>query len=120
MNVTLSNEQIEKAVQAAIFESITQDQRDLLIKGALQHLLTAPPGDGYSKRRSPIQEAFDSAVGQLARKIVAEHLENNADFKAALDGMITDTLARFMAAEKGAVVGQMADALTKVFVRDRY
>ena len=118
MNVTLSNEQIEKAVQAAIFESITQDQRDLLIKGALQHLLTEQ-SNAYSGRRSPLQEAFNSAVHTHARKAVEESLADNADFKAALDKMIAEAMAKFMAADKAVVTDTMARALADVFTRSR-
>jgi hypothetical protein len=46
----------------AVLASLDEVKRDVLSKGAIQHLVTKPNSSGYGSRASPIEEAFQSCV----------------------------------------------------------
>lgn len=60
-----------------LLESMTREDRDKLLEGALKSLLTEPASrDIYSRdKRTKFQEAFDTAVAACAMTLIKEHLQ---------------------------------------------
>src|SRR5882762_7773593 len=95
MDIKLDQEQMTTVVSAAILKSIDEDQRNVLIEGAIKHLLTAPPSNGYgSTRVSPLMDAFNSAAGRVASQLATEMISGDEVLKGRIRVLINDAFEK--------------------------
>lgn len=68
MDIKIDTAQMQELIGQAVFASLDQAKRDILIKGAIEHLVTKDQSGRYSyDRTSPIEEAFRRAVRDVAQ-----------------------------------------------------
>lgn len=111
MEIKLDSQQLQELMAQAVFASLDEVKRDVLIKGAIQHLITKPHGNGYYDRTSPIEDAFRAAVRQVAEKIANDMLNNDADLTAKIRALVNEALVRLMDTNREKTVEKIADAI---------
>lgn len=74
-NITIDTEAVRELVARGIIDAIGPEQRDLVIQQAVQALLEAPK-DTYGRVSgdTPLQQAFNNAVRQIATDVVKDYL----------------------------------------------
>lgn len=86
MEVKLDAEAAASIAAAAIFESMTQDARDQVLRQAVQYLLT-PEKDSrypYGNVSTPLQKAFNSALSTASYQVVQEEIQKSPEVKQAI------------------------------------
>jgi hypothetical protein len=82
MELKIDETVVQQAVSAALMEQLGTDGQRTLVTAALQYLITPPKSRyGAFERESPLQEAFNAAVGNVARQMVQEMVDKNEEFK---------------------------------------
>lgn len=99
MNIQIPQEVIAGAVTAAIFEKLTHEQREALLKASLAHLVEQQPTrNAYGQSTpgpSPLQEAFNREAANMLSRLARERLEADPKFKDLVDGILDECLAKF-------------------------
>lgn len=115
--ITIPTDAMQAIVQKAIMESLSEDQRAVLIETALKYLLTETR-TSYGRSPSPLESAFNMAVSEAAHTIAREIVkENEFDTKirkavrTSLEALISqDSL---MAGRVGSAIGEAVGAHLK-------
>ena len=111
---------MNQIVSKAIIESISDEQRDLIIQQAVNSLLKAPPRSGYGvEPQTPIQAAFDNAVSMAAMKIAHDFVAENEQLKdkvrallaQSAEVLLADEYSEFGQKMRKGIAAVMADAL---------
>lgn len=98
VDLGLDQERFGQLIQAAILQEIGPEQRDKIITQALEHLTRVPERSGYGyQQKSPLQEAFNSAIDRTAREVVAELVAANLAVRERITQMLGEAVARFLA-----------------------
>lgn len=76
-NISIDSEAVRGFVSQAIIQSITAEQRELVLRQAVESLLDEPK-DSYGRVRapSPLAAAFTNAVQQVSTSVVREYLDD--------------------------------------------
>jgi hypothetical protein len=119
MDIKLDPELIRDAVSSAVLQSLDENKRNSMIEAALKHLLT-PSGDAYRKGESPLQTAFNNALSVVARDIAQKTLEDNAEVKEKIMGLLNEAFTRVMDANREQTILKLAEAITKGLTVDQY
>ena len=119
MNINIPAETWGAMVGAAVMQSVTPENRDVLIQEAIRHLLTKDTSS-FGGGRSPLQKAFDEAVYQEAKTQVAAFV--GSQLTEAVESVVRESLVKaFDGERKTKLVENIADAIVKAFrVEDRY
>lgn len=114
MEIKLDAEAASSIAAAAIFDSLSQDARDSVIKQAVQHLLT-PTKDSrpgyYGSGKTPLQTAFDQALTNAAYKAVEEKVKNDPEIHAHIQELLGPLLNKTLEAEAEHFDTSLADKL---------
>jgi len=95
MELKIAPEAMETMVTKAMFDGMTQEHRDELVSSAIKQLLEKPvKKSAWEAGKSPLQEAFDNAVGIVARKISYERLQNDPEFIAKVEQLFADIVKK--------------------------
>lgn len=91
-SLKLEGPAVNAVISAAILQLVEKDGKDALIQSAINFLLT-PRGDAvYGRtRKTPLEDAFNSAIDRIASNVVAEILktpEMQAKIKPALTAAV--------------------------------
>jgi len=119
--INLEQMGLHSVISAAILAALDQQSRELLIKGALEHLLT--PGAGYSgKQASPLEDAFKHALNRLAFQLAEETLANDAAVKDKIQGLLSEAMETVFVTNREKTVTKIAESITEAMNchRDRY
>lgn len=97
-------------VVTAMMQALDQNKRDELIMKALEALV-APQRNSYMHRDdpSPLEEAFKSAVRDLAHSIVKE-MVNTDEIRTKIRALISSAVEK-MTADSDRLSGKMAEAI---------
>lgn len=117
MEVKVDGEQLGTLIGAAVLSQITGENRDKILKEAIQDLLVTRSGGLYSQPSSKMQQAFNNAVENYARHFVEQHLQSDNELSKSLQSVITDAVVRvFMDSEsREKLVNKIANAITESF-----
>lgn len=113
MEITFDAEAAATIASAAIFDHMTQETRDHVIKQAVQALLT-PETDarGYSQnKKTPLQIAFEQAIRDAAFKAVREKIQNDPKLEAAILELLGPLLKAGIEGEAKEYGSSLANAL---------
>lgn len=107
-----SNDPLNALVLTAMMQALDQNKRDELIRKALSALITPAGAAGYGQPRptSPLEDAFNMAVRDVARGIVTE-MVNTEEIRVQIRTLCTKAVEKAMA-EPDAIVDKMVSALT--------
>lgn len=112
MEIKLDAETVAGIASAAIFDSMSQEARDSVMKQALQFLLTPEKNrNGYGVGETPLQTAFNSAIQQAAFKVVKEKIENDLEVQNHIRHILGPLLISALDAEAEEYNSSLADAL---------
>jgi len=117
----MNEEQMTALVSKAIFDGLTQEAKDQMLQKALRHLMTKEEKSyGYGPKRTPLEEAFQSAAFTVTRQIAEDRLSNDPEFKANIESMFAD-LGKMLFGEKmrAKLIETMADAVLSGLRVDR-
>ncbi len=114
MDIKLDEQMMRGLVSEALLKAMDEKQRELLIAGAIKHLLTPEKGlYSSSPPQSPMEVAFRQSVSNVAQRIVSERLENDAEFKDKINGLLNEALVMVMETGRDQTVKNIADAIAK-------
>lgn len=116
MEIKLDKDAVAEVVKSAILDRLGTEGQEKLIQAALEYLLTAPPRDQYewSQTPSPLQIAFNEAVAQAARKIVADEIATQPEFVERVKLKVGEAMALMDEANYSSYVAEaLAEALRK-------
>lgn len=109
MDIKIDTPQMRELLAQAVFASLDEVKRDVLIKSAIQHLVTQS-ADRYN-RTSPIEEAFQWAVRDVATKIANDMLTNDPTVSEKIRGLVNEALVRLTETNREKTVEKLADAI---------
>lgn len=119
MDLRVDDDAMKSLVAKSIVDSLTPEMREKLIKDAITNTLQAG-SDGYSKK-SPLQQAFNVAVEQEARKYAAHVIAEDAEFQGQIKSLFSDVAGKLFAVEtRENLVNNIADTITRALTKDRY
>lgn len=107
----------------AILQSLSEDTKETMIRGALEYLLEKPPSTGYGARQaSPLQEAFNNAIHRITNEMVYELVKEHPRSQEVRDQIdkLFDTWPDMTSFE---MQGKLASAVierAEEIKRDRY
>lgn len=125
MNINLDPGSMQALVSKAIIDALTPEKREELLTNAIKgHLLAPqdnPRGFGSRSGRSPLQEAFDQAVWQVARDYANKHLAEDAAFRTQVEALFRDVAAKLFAEEsRETLVSTIASTIREAMTKERY
>lgn len=122
IKLDLSDISMDKLVTEAILNKLTEEDKNILIKGALKYLITKPESTGYGgrKRDSPLELAFNRAVSDIAYKVAEEHLAEGTDARQQLRDVITKGYEKWLEQDKIELCQRIANQITKGLAGDNY
>lgn len=119
MDLRVDDDAMKALVAKSIVDGLTPEMREKLIKDAITNLLTKG-SDGYSKK-APIEQAFNNAVEQEARRYAGEVLTSDPKFQQQLQSLFADVAAKLFATEtRDDLVAGIAQTITRALTKDRY
>lgn len=113
MDVKLDGENMTVIVTKAIFDSITAEARDKLVQDSLKAMFEKSK-DGYNgyNSQTKLQQAFEAAAYNVAHRIIQENLAKDEAFKAGVEAMLNDVVAKLFDSEaRGPIVDKMASGI---------
>lgn len=113
MEIKLDAEAVAGIASAAIFDSMSEEARDSVIQQAIQYLLT-PDQDRASRMRpatTPLQDAFNDAIRQVAYKVVKEKIENDPEIQEAILTLLGPLLTAALTGEASEYGTSLSDKL---------
>jgi len=121
VDIKLDTPQLRELLAQAVMASLDEVKRDMLIKGAIEFLVTKDTSGGYSyNRRSPIEDAFNYAVRDVAQKTANDMLTNDSGLQGKLRALVNEALVRLMETNREKTVEKIADAIAAgMAYRDR-
>lgn len=103
----------QNLVQKAIFDNISQQQRDALVTMAIQNLFKEGTNSAYGRNRSELEVIFEHSAKDVAREVLHEEFKRE-DIKEKFRVVIHDVL--FKALEKDDGYDGLVEQLAKNFV----
>lgn len=113
MEIKLDAETAASIASAAIFDSMSQDARDTVLKQAVQALLTPDKGSYSSPGKTPLQKAFEQAIEAAAFKAVREKIETDLEVQEAITKLLGPLLVSAMNAESENYNSSISEAIGK-------
>lgn len=118
MELKLDSEAAASIASAAIFQSLSEDQRDNVIQQAIQYLLTPQPqnpGTTYGARvsKTPLQLAFEQALTVAAYKAVADAVQNDPGVKENIDRLMSPIINQALEVEAMSYDFTLSDKIGK-------
>jgi hypothetical protein len=112
VEIKLDNDLLKSVVSEAIVKSLDEEKRNALIQGAIQALLTPQQTSGYyGRKETPVEQAFNEAVRNVAHKVAEEMLAGDERVRARLKELMNAALVKVMDDNREATVTKIADAL---------
>lgn len=100
MDINISADQMRDIVSKAIFDSVTPEERERILKAAIVQLLTPEkPQYGRGDAVSPLEVAMKSAAHTVATQIANQRLAEDAEFKANIESLFQDVARKLFATD---------------------
>lgn len=109
MDIKLDTPQLRELLAQAVMASLDEVKRDMLIKGAIEFLVSKDTT--VYNRRSPIEDAFNYAVRDVAQKTANDMLTNDSGLQEKLRTLVNEALVRLMETNREKTVEKIADAI---------
>lgn len=119
--ITLDGLDFKEVFSAAIIQHMQGDSKDKLIQQAIA-MLIEPRESGISwssnKKSSILEDAFKGALHNSASRIVSDHLDNDPEYRKAIESICVDSIKKLIDGEKESIVEKVVwvlrDALSKI------
>ncbi len=116
MEIKLDAEAAASIASAAIFNSLSEDYRNEVIKQAVQHLIapSAPSsGSSYRPGPSPIQQAFERALTTAAYTAVEEKVKTDPTIQAEIEKLLGPLINGVLEEESARYNNELSDRIGK-------
>lgn len=119
--INLDDNQLNSVIAKAIIDTITPERQSEIIAQAVRSLIDRKDSTRYDSP-SVLQAAFNSAVGDVARKIAVEKVSGDADMRAAIDKLYLDAWKKLTEGDEtyNKLVDKIANAMDRAISGDRY
>jgi hypothetical protein len=112
MDIKISPDQMHDIVSKAIFDSVTPEERERILKAAIVELLTPAKSYGSREPETPLEVAMKSAAHGVAMKIAQDRLAADETFKANIESLFQDVARKLFADEvREKLVEKIVDAV---------
>lgn len=120
MQLNVDEKTMQALVAKAMFDGMTQDQRDGLVQKAITGILSEPANQ--HDKTPAIQRLFREQVEVAARNIARERLATDETFKANVEKLFAEAAAKVFnnVDNREAITSALADAMQKAITGDRY
>ena len=110
-------ESLEALVTEAMFKHLSEEKREEQIKAALASLLEKKQERFGISSKTPLQEAFEQATWQAARKIIDEYITTNEKWREGMKKVVEKAFMSILDDEvkRSQLVTNMASALQSAF-----
>lgn len=93
--INLDEDTMSRILTQAIIEGIGEDEKNNIIGQAIAYL-TQPAKNSYSRdAKTPLQEAFDTAMGMYVNRVVREYIEKDETVRAKVNAELDVVLGQF-------------------------
>lgn len=106
--------EMEALVKKALFDSLTEDTKNQLIRESIEHLLKRD-SKGYSGYSSPLDEAFRRALETCSREWVMEFVKNDPVIKEKFQKIVTDALEQCLTVQRDVLINEIVKAFINAF-----
>lgn len=122
MKIDLDQNALKELISESIFNSFSEDQKQVMIKSALQYLLSPQENGGHYGRKqpSPLEEAFNRSISRMAEQLASTVLDNDPEVKSKLNLLIQEGITKVFMESREETVGKIADAIRKAVSGERY
>ncbi len=112
MKVDLDGLDLTGICSAAIVQSLDENKKDAMIRGAIEYLFN--PKEGAYSKRPPIQEAYEQAVRQETIKLLREELTKNGTLDDRIASVLREAINRAFSAEnRETMINKIADQISQ-------
>jgi len=101
MTISLDEDVVRSAVASALVDQLGSNGQRVLVAAALEFLVT-PQKDRFNSRNdgpSPLQNAFNNAVGQEAAKIVQKIVAEDDEFREKITRQVGEAFLKMEATD---------------------
>lgn len=117
-DIKIDTAAMNQIVSKAILEGIDDNQKQAILEQAVQALIT-PKKDNYGRNTdTPLQRAFDSAVGSVVYQVAREFVEENQELRAKVREMVAQAMATALESPGTKLQGAVRDAVAECIVVD--
>ena len=120
----ITDDAMKSAVVKAVIDSMEPHLMQEMVASAVKDFITKPDktsGRSYTDRQTPLEEAFQYAVTQLARDAVRDQLAENGQLMEKIKAAIQEAIVKAFEGEKrDEMIDHMADAVGAAFKVSRY
>ena len=117
MQITLDPVALREATGQAIMGILTPELRAQILQQAISALL-APSTNSWERGKSPIEQAFENAVGRAAHEAAFEYVKTDAVLMDRIKALLQQTADKVLAADPEKMAGRMADAFVSSMRRE--
>lgn len=110
-DIKLDPEIMQQVIGKAILEAIPQDQRNNILKDAIDYLLTPIRSTYSSNIESPLQSAYNSALRKLAEQECRTLLENNDSVHKKIQELISEGVVRALADNRDKLINKITSVV---------
>jgi|688.fasta_scaffold525588_4 hypothetical protein len=107
ININPNNLDLQKMLETAMFESLDETKKDLLIKSALTHLTEVPKW----KDQTPLQEMFYQCVYEEAQNTVKNLLADNPQIQSSIAALVENLIKEMIAKHTPVFIDGLAEVI---------
>lgn len=121
MEVKLDTAGMQMLVEKAIFDGLTPEKREDLLRGAIQALMARTSSSSYNSP-TVLQQTFNDAARRVAEKIATDHLETDPEFQTNVKKLFADVAEKLFTGGESyeKLTEMMAQTIRSALTRDRY
>lgn len=116
MDIRFDEEQMRQLVSKTIFESLTNEGKEDLLKKAIQSLLVVEQKNGYygTTKVNILEGILKDSAEQVARKMIQEKLQETEEFRTQLEAVFQDAVKKMFGNEtREKLVGKIVESVIK-------
>jgi len=110
LSIQLDPVALREATAQAIMGILTPEVRERLLRESVTQLL-APSTNSWDRGKSPIQQAFDNAVQQIANEIARDVVRNDPAITSKIRELLTKAFEKAVSVKEDVLVDKMVFAL---------
>lgn len=115
---------VKALVTEAIFKAIDEKKREEMMKAAIASLLKKPENQASwrGEQNTPLQDAFDTCVRQVAMEICREKLTKDEGFRKMVESVVVDAMQKVWATDKREkLIDNIAEAVVEgMKIKERF
>jgi hypothetical protein len=117
LQINLDPVALREATAQAIMGVLTTEVREQIIRQAVSAILQ-PSTDSWNRGKSPLQDAFESAILGLARDEARRLIAEDPDIGGKIKTLLREVADKVISADQDKMATKMADAFVASLKRD--